>query len=1275
VPENFDLTGLVQPGAVPAAAVKPAAAATGDQFDLSGLVEPAADKRSAFAKAVDWSLEPIGPAKALSEASSNWWQRNFAQPREGEGVMSYLGRRALGTTADLAAQAVAGIGSPMGLATLGSEGAAAGLARAAGKAAAPTVVRGLTTAAQAARGVGAASSAAFGARGAERMAESESLGEFLQGALEAGMGYLGVKHGLQSMRAPVAAAEAPAAEAAAAPAAAAAPVIAGERPPLTPEETREVRRMVEEMETLGFGKRQFKEARYGGAPEVSGGYAGAPVYQDIVHEMPSPPSRQDVLNSMRGLLEGKGSATGDRALEVARLRAAGSREVSKPYLGYSGEVTPEEATQLQARRAANQAAWDAAEAVHPRNVPVPEVPPVPREVPREIPQEQLPQGALTATRASDFRESGNYDVMLPGGETTQIYRDPESKWWYEHVPGKHYSETVLGFTKKEALDKLAARREGAAFGGLDKAFEELAGGVGPESLGPGEAGKINPILAARLGLGGTGAAYGAATGDTPQDRAKRALIYGVVGAAAPSLLTSPAETQAQRVYKRVLQQPPEYWAEVPEEKAIQPSRLVPPKMLGEDPLAQEIWEESKGFQTQRRNVQPVARTKALADRIGINLDQDLKPGTTLNAAQMTALGNATKTMMDRAAELNTLVQGGQATPELVAELADTRQTAARLSKNLAGVVTEAGRSLHISRFLADVLAQNDPEKVALTKKVMDGGFGEEVKKYFYANILSGFGTQERNILGNVSNLTFNLASRPLAAGADVIRSAVTGGPRTTFLGEVPERVAATVKALPEAFRDALSALKTGSAAEESINTFDRPNLKEMKLGPLTGGQNPLNWPTRALNAADDFFAKLAHSQAEHGLAYRQAKLEGLSGQEFNDRMAFLRENPTPPMQEMIDKEAAQLLFREKPGRIAQGALALKKYVPELDYVLPFVRVPANIMRQGLEASPAALLMKGVRAGGAQGAEAMGRAALGSLALAPLAYWAAMGNITGSAPSDPAERETFYADGKRPNSIRIGNTWYNYQAIQPLAVPLSIIANGFQAYRSAANPKKAKLADQILIDALGGTGKSLLDQSFLSGVSALNEALSDPERAGKQFVHQFLQGFVPFSGAMRNVAQTVDPVVRTPETIAQGLETIVPGLSKNVPPRLNRFGEPTVRTATPFNILQPSPVINDPLNEVLKRAGVDLRPSTGPKMVNLGRLHQVPLSQEEQTQAGEETGQAVQRVLQAVVTQPGFENLPPEFQKLMIDSYVTRARGAAHQALLRRAIQSQLQGAR
>src|SRR5205807_2709160 len=53
---------------------------------------------------------------------------------------------------------------------------------------------------------------------------------------------------------------------------------------------------------------------------------------------------------------------------------------------------------------------------------------------------------------------------------------------------------------------------------------------------PGEEGRINPMLAARVGMGGAGAAYGAATGDTTEDRVKRALLFGAAGAIAPSLI-------------------------------------------------------------------------------------------------------------------------------------------------------------------------------------------------------------------------------------------------------------------------------------------------------------------------------------------------------------------------------------------------------------------------------------------------------------------------------------------------------------------------------------------------------------------------------------------------------------------------------------------------------------------------------------------------------------------------------------------------------------------
>ncbi len=63
---------------------------------------------------------------------------------------------------------------------------------------------------------------------------------------------------------------------------------------------------------------------------------------------------------------------------------------------------------------------------------------------------------LTARRASDFRESGNYVVIdATGQQVAVIYRDPESREWYEEGTGKHFSECWLGSTKEEALATLA----------------------------------------------------------------------------------------------------------------------------------------------------------------------------------------------------------------------------------------------------------------------------------------------------------------------------------------------------------------------------------------------------------------------------------------------------------------------------------------------------------------------------------------------------------------------------------------------------------------------------------------------------------------------------------------------------------------------------------------------------------------------------------------------------------------------------------------------------
>lgn len=69
---------------------------------------------------------------------------------------------------------------------------------------------------------------------------------------------------------------------------------------------------------------------------------------------------------------------------------------------------------------------------------------------------------LTAKRAKDFRDSGNYEVRDETGTLVAImFRDPESREWYEDqlpgTPQTHYTERWRGGTQAEALATIARR--------------------------------------------------------------------------------------------------------------------------------------------------------------------------------------------------------------------------------------------------------------------------------------------------------------------------------------------------------------------------------------------------------------------------------------------------------------------------------------------------------------------------------------------------------------------------------------------------------------------------------------------------------------------------------------------------------------------------------------------------------------------------------------------------------------------------------------------------
>ena len=94
--------------------------------------------------------------------------------------------------------------------------------------------------------------------------------------------------------------------------------------------------------------------------------------------------------------------------------------------------------------------------------------------------------------------------------------------------------------------------------------------------------------------------------------------------------------------------------------------------------------------------------------------------------------------------------------------------------------------------------------------------------------------------------------------------------------------------------------------------------------------------------------------------------------------------------------------------------------------------------------------------------------------------------------------------------------------------------------------------------VAATGKVVEDQSFFRGLQNVMSALEDPAGKGQQFLSETASGMVPFSGLDRLVSQQLDPTVRDPKGMYERIKSGLPVLSKDLPPKLDIFGEPEQR---------------------------------------------------------------------------------------------------------------------
>ncbi len=607
-------------------------------------------------------------------------------------------------------------------------------------------------------------------------------------------------------------------------------------------------------------------------------------------------------------------------------------------------------------------------------------------------------------------------------------------------------------------------------------------------------------------------------------------------------------------------------------------------------------------------------------------------GKALNKEQTIAATALIKNQIKKIKQLEESYKAGSWADK--AKLAAERELLISMYSSARGARAEAGRALQVYRELqkqittpeknlksimdylesqnrnidefTEELGKIDLEDDIAIAKFLDKASNPSWKDKLMEIRINGLLSNIKTILKNVTSTAFNLG---IQTPQKVIRAAVDTpfammtGKRERFFGEALQDIAGkkagvqkVAKGISKTTKEVTGKIKKAYDDAEinfvgKINAAARTGLKEIsdQLKRLDlqriQGELPsyrpgaiktpvvgelIRLPGQALALSDDFLKSIAFGGELYSEAFRKAAKTGKSKEEILKLFDDYITNTPDDLLLAADKQAEKLLFRADLEGFAKGLQKLRQESLVAQLLVPFLKTPANVIKEGIKYTPLGLidtvsnLKKG--AGRVQFVDDVSQLAFGSLVGATLWTKVLEGEITGSGKSyDEKTLKTKRAKGWQPYSIKIGNTYYSYKPTEPMYLLISGMADFAEALANKDIPQWEDKLGQFAL----GMGYNILDQSYLTGIKQILDAIDDPKRYGETFVESLATSFVPFSSALRQLTRQKGDILRDPDGIYQALESLVPGLNDNVPAMRDVWGRPIKVQSGALNIFQPS----------------------------------------------------------------------------------------------------------
>lgn len=644
-----------------------------------------------------------------------------------------------------------------------------------------------------------------------------------------------------------------------------------------------------------------------------------------------------------------------------------------------------------------------------------------------------------------------------------------------------------------------------------------------------------------------------------------------------------------------------------------------------------------------KGVQSWAEVSANAKALGLDADALLKKGDAkrLNGAEMLAIREivadnvraldlaakelASNPSAERAAALDVAMSNLERQNDaLLSRFVKARTQAGRDLNNLKIIaqqtldpaywLAKAAKQMGVESLPADVhaalsqrLAAGDKAGVAtMVAGLRTHTVAQKVTQLWKVGLLTNPRTHIANAVSNTVMGAAEIAKDVPAYVADRLLMAATG--QASKAAPTRQIVAASWQGARAGIEDAKKILR-GELVPDALGKFD------LGKGEVDFGNKVLNaygnWVFRALSASDKVFSMSALKRSLAEQATVIAQREGLTGDALTRRVATLVDRPLEPMAVQAIADAQVATF-QNPNAISESIAKLKgglKQIPRIgeyvgESVLPFSRTPGAVASSFVRYSPVGLAdgllqatdvwaqaRRGTPNLAAQrkAVEDIGRGAVGTTLLW-LGYSLAKDRLmSGAFPADAGERARWQQSNRQENSVLVGGKWRSVEKLGPAGV---LMATGANLAEILENPETASWGDVV-----AATGSSMLktvgEQSSLTGLESITEAIGDPKRAASRYVRQQTGSVVP--AVVAGAARAVDPTMREAETIGDAVRARIPGASKQLPAKLDVFGEE--RRGEPgavANLLDPTYARgdrrgSDPVVAELDRVGLGIAP--------------------------------------------------------------------------------------